>query len=142
MPCPSRRCGEAYRALAAGRHVAYAWLGVAAATLTPPLADALGIGVKHGALVQRPEPRRRRRAGRACRSGRTPVEVAGQAYPRDADVIVAVGATPVAGFRDLDRAIAAHRAGQSVDLHVVRNGEQRVVPVRLLPRPASFAGCG
>ena len=27
-----------------GRHVDYAWLGVAAATLTPPLADSLGLG--------------------------------------------------------------------------------------------------
>jgi S1-C subfamily serine protease len=57
-------------------------------------------------------------------------------------VIVAVGSTPVEGFRDLDRAIAAHRAGQSVELHVMRGGGRHVVHVRLLPRPASFAGCG
>ena len=57
-------------------------------------------------------------------------------------MIVAVGATPVAGFRDLDRAIAGHRAGRRVDLHVVRRGSSHVVHVRLLPRPASFANCG
>ena len=56
-------------------------------------------------------------------------------------MIVAVGTTPVAGFRDLDRAIAAHRAGERVELHIVRGGDGKVVPVRLLPRPASFANC-
>ena len=49
--------------------------------------------------------------------------------------------TPVAGFRDLDRAIAAHLAGERVDLHVVRNGHRKVVSVRLLRRTASFATC-
>jgi S1-C subfamily serine protease len=138
---PIEAVREAYRALAAGRHVKYAWLGVNAATLTPRLADSLGIGVEHGALVQRLSP-----GGAAEQAGLEVgthlVEVAGQAYPRDADVIVAVGSRPVEGFRDLDRAIAAHRAGQSVDLHIVRNGGERVVPVRLLARPSSFAGCG
>ena len=57
-------------------------------------------------------------------------------------MIVAVGSTPVAGFRDLDRAIAAHHSGERVDLHIVRGGRRKVVPVHLLPRPASFANCG
>ncbi|MDX6538040.1 MAG: hypothetical protein QOD37_2381 [Gaiellales bacterium] len=132
---------EAYRALAGGRKIDYAWLGVTAATLTPPLADALGIRVKHGALLQRVSPGgAAEQAG--LRAGTQAVEVAGQAYLRDADVIVAVGSTPIEGFRDLDRAIAAHRAGQSVDVHVARGGGRHVVHVHLLPRPASFAGCG
>lgn len=132
---------ESYLALAAGRRVDYAWLGVAAATLTPPLAHMLGLDVEHGALLQRLSP-----GGAAERAGLQigthPVEVAGQDYPRDADVIVGVGDTRVDGFRDLDRAIAAHRAGQTVDLHIVRHGSKRVVRVKLLARPASFAGCG
>ena len=57
-------------------------------------------------------------------------------------MIVAVDSTPVAGFRDLDRAVAAHRAGDRVDLRVVRSGHGRVVHVTLLARPASFANCG
>ncbi|HET6174815.1 MAG TPA: trypsin-like peptidase domain-containing protein [Gaiellales bacterium] len=138
---PMEGVREAYRAIATGTHVNYAWLGVAAATLTPQLADTLGIGVKHGALVQALSP-----GGAAERAGLQvgthPLEVAGQTYPSDGDVIVGVGSRPVMGFRDLDRAIAAHRAGQSVELHVVRKGSKRVIPVRLLPRPASFAGCG
>jgi S1-C subfamily serine protease len=138
---PMEAVRESYLALAAGRHIAYAWLGVAAATLTPPLADALGIGVEHGALLQRLSPGgAAEQAG--LKVGTQTVEVAGQSYRPDADVIVAVGRAPVQGFRDLDRAIAAHRAGQSVDIHVVRGGTSHVVHVRLLPRPASFAGCG
>jgi S1-C subfamily serine protease len=138
---PMEGVSTAVRELAAGRRVRYPWLGVSAATLTPPLADALGLSVKRGALVQSLI-----RGGAAERAGiqvgGSTVAVAGQTYPRDADVIVAVGSTPVAGFRDLDRAVAAHRAGQTVDLHIVRHGNARVVPVRLLPRPATFAGCG
>jgi S1-C subfamily serine protease len=137
---PMEAVREAYEALADGRHVDYAWLGVSAATLTPPLADALGLAVEHGALIQSLTPgSAAERAG--LRAGTSQVEVAGQAYPRDGDVIVAVGKTPVAGFRDLDRAIAGHRAGQTVDLHIVRHGSSRVVHARLLARPASFAGC-
>jgi S1-C subfamily serine protease len=138
---PIEAVRRAYRALAAGGRVPYAWLGVSAATLTPSLADALGLSVQHGALVQGLS-----KGGAAVRAGlqvgSDALEVAGKSYARDGDVIVAVGRTPVAGFRDLDRAIAAHHAGDRVELHVVRSGRGRVVPVMLLPRPASFANCG
>jgi 2-alkenal reductase len=137
---PIEAVRRAYLALAAGRHVPYAWLGVSAATMTPALADALGLSVQHGAIVRAVLPGgAAKRAG--LRAGSDAVEVVGQTYPRDSDIIVAVNATPVAGFRDLDRAIAAHHAGERVDLHVVRKGDRRVVRVRLLPRPASFATC-
>ena len=137
---PIEAVKRAYLALAAGRRVSYAWLGVSAATVTPALADALDLSVQHGALVRAvSEGGAAERAG--LLAGSETVEVAGEAYPRDGDIIVAVGQTPVAGFRDLDRAIAAHRSGEQVDLHIVRGGDDKVVPVRLLPRPASFANC-
>jgi S1-C subfamily serine protease len=137
---PIEAVRRAYRTLAAGKQVPYAWLGVAAATLTPALADALHLPTQHGALVETLSS-----GGAAARAGlhtgSETVEVAGKAYARDADVIVAVGGTPVEGFRDLDRAIGAHSAGDTVDLRVVRSGKARVVAVKLLPRPASFANC-
>jgi S1-C subfamily serine protease len=132
---------RAYRALAAGHAPRYAWLGVSAVTLTPALAHALQLPVEHGALVRAVSPGgAAERAG--LRSGSDTVEVAGQSYARDGDVIVGVGSTPVAGFRDLDRAVAAHRAGERVELRIVRGGAERRLPVELLPRPASFATCG
>jgi S1-C subfamily serine protease len=137
---PIEAVQRAYRALAAGTRVRYAWLGVAAVTVTPSLSDSLGLSVQHGALVEGLS-----RGGAAARAGlRTgseTLEVAGKTYARDADVIVAVGRTPVAGFRDLDRAIGAHRAGDRVDLHVVRSGKGRVLSVKLLARPAGSASC-
>jgi S1-C subfamily serine protease len=137
---PIEAVQRAYRALATGGHVPYAWLGVSAATVTPELADALGLSVQHGALVEGLS-----KGGAAAQAGlqigSDALEVAGKSYARDADVIVAVGATPVAGFRDLDRGGAVNRAGDRVDLHVVRSGKRRVVPVQLLARPASFANC-
>jgi S1-C subfamily serine protease len=137
---PIEAVQRAYRALAAGRQVPYAWLGVSAATVTPLLASQLGLHVQHGALLLRLTPGgAAQRAG--LRVGSASLEVAGQAYPKDSDVVVAVGTTPVRSFRDLDRAITTHRAGERVDLHVVRHGSNHVVRVRLLPRPATFAGC-
>jgi S1-C subfamily serine protease len=137
---PIEAVKRAYQALAAGRHVRYAWLGVSAATVTPALADALDLSVQRGALVRAvSQGGAAERAG--LQAGSEVVEVAGETYPRDGDIIVAVGATPVAGFRDLDRAIASHRSGEGVDLHVVRGGDDKIVRVRLLPRPASFANC-
>ena len=137
---PIEAVRRSYLALAAGKRVPYASLGVAAATVTPALADALGFSVQHGALVRQLIP-----GGAASRAGiRAGVEtkqVAGDTFPRDGDIIVAVGSTPVAGFRDLDRAVAAHRAGDRVDLHVVRRDGKHVVAVRLQPRPVSFANC-
>jgi serine protease Do len=121
--------------------VRYAWLGVAAATVTPALADALGLDVEAGAIVRGVSPGgAAERAG--LRAGSDTVEVAGETYPRDGDVIVAVDGTPVAGFRDLDRAVGAHRAGDRVELRIVRDGDEQAVAVDLLPRPASFASCG
>jgi S1-C subfamily serine protease len=137
---PIEAAKRAYLALAAGRRVRYAWLGVSAATVTPALADALGLSVEHGAIVRSlSQGGAAERAG--LQAGTDTVEVAGATYARDSDVIVAVGTTPVAGFRDLDRAIAAHRSGERVDLHIVRGGHDKVVAVYLLPRPASFANC-
>ncbi|MDX6597823.1 MAG: hypothetical protein QOE87_1710 [Gaiellales bacterium] len=137
---PIEAVARAYRALAAGRRVRYAWLGVSAATVTPALAAALDLPVAHGALVRGvSQGGAAERAG--LRAGSQTLEVAGQTYPRDGDIIVAVGTTPVAGFRDLDRAIGAHRAGDGVDLHIVRGGSDKVVQVRLLARPPSFANC-
>jgi S1-C subfamily serine protease len=137
---PIEAVARAYRALAAGRRVRYAWLGVSAATVTPALAAALDLPVAHGALVRGlSQGGAAERAG--LRAGSQTLEVAGQTYPRDGDIIVAVGTTPVAGFRDLDRAIGAHRAGDGVDLHIMRGGSDKVVQVRLLARPPSFANC-
>jgi S1-C subfamily serine protease len=138
---PIEAVKRAYLALAAGRHVRYAWLGVSAATVTPALASALDLSVEHGALVRGVcKGGAAERAG--LQAGSETLEIAGEVYPRDGDIILAVGKTPVAGFRDLDRAIAAHLAGEQVDLHIVRGRDDKFVKVRLLPRPASFADCG
>jgi S1-C subfamily serine protease len=138
---PIEAVERAYRALAAGKRLRYAWLGVSAATVTPSLADALDLSVKHGALVQSLSAGgAAERAG--LRAGTDTIEVAGETYPRDGDVIVAVGSAPIAGFRDLDRAIAGLRSGETVELHIVRAGDSKSLTVHLLPRPASFANCG
>ena len=137
---PIEAVQRSYLALAAGTHVPYASLGVEATTVTPALADALHFSVQRGALV-----RRLIAGGAAARAGlRAGVEteqIAGDTYPRDGDVIVAVGAIPVAGYRDLDRAVAAHRAGDRVVLRVVRRDGKHSIAVRLRPRPSSFANC-
>ena len=81
---PIEAVREAYRALAAGRHVRYAWLGVSAATLTPALADTLGHRASSTERSCSGSARAVRPSRPACKVGTHPVEVAGQAYPATA----------------------------------------------------------
>ena len=67
---PIEAVRRAYLALAAGHLAHYAWLGVAAATVTPALADALGISVRARRARAQPQRRRRRRSARACAPAR------------------------------------------------------------------------
>ena len=90
-------------------------------------ASAPGGAAERAGLQAGTQPGRGRRAGvsarrRRDRRGR---DDAGRGLPRPRS-------------RDRRATVPARR----VDLHVVRRGSSRVVHVRLLPRPASFAGCG
>jgi serine protease DegQ len=86
-------------------------IGVAIQDVTPALASALGLATDSGALVTQVEP-----GSPAADAGVAP-----------GDVIVAIGATPIDSSSDLRNAVGLVRAGEAVDLTLIREGERRTM---------------
>ena len=95
------------------------YLGVGTADLTPEVAERFDLSVDSGALVQTVEPG----------SG------AEEAGVRENDVITALGRDEVASYGDLFGALREYRPGETVELTVVRNGNERTLDVPLGERP-------
>jgi S1-C subfamily serine protease len=101
-------------------------LGVTAVTVTPPLAEQLGLGVEQGALlVSVADGSAAAEAG--LRAGGTP----GGALTGEGDVIVRVGDRDIASTEDLANAISDLRPGDTVEVEYVRDGDRQTVRVRL-----------
>ncbi|MFW6136214.1 MAG: S1C family serine protease [Chloroflexota bacterium] len=64
--------------------------------------------------------------------------VVGQAVPIGGDVVIEANGEPVENFTDLLTGVAFRQPGDSLELTIMRNGQQRQVTVRLAERPASL----
>jgi serine protease Do len=95
------------------------YLGVGTVPLPPEVAERFDLPVNSGALVQTVEPG----------SG------ADEAGVRVNDVITALGDAEIASYGDLFGALRDYRPGDTVDLTVVRGGEERTLDVTLGERP-------
>jgi serine protease Do len=96
-------------------HVARGQLGVQVQPVTAAIADGLGLKEARGALVDQPQ------AG----------SPAAKAGIKSGDVITAVNGTAVKDSGDLARHIGAMAPGTTVELSVLRNGEQKTISVTL-----------
>ncbi len=96
------------------------YLGVSLTDLTSEAAEGFGAAAESGALVTEVVP-----GGPADEVG---VEAG--------DVVTAVGSTAVESSGDLLSALRDHAPGETVELTVVRDGEERTVDVRLGERDA------
>jgi len=85
------------------------WIGVQIQTVTPEIAESLGLKAPEGALVAEPQAN-----GPAVKAGIQP-----------GDVITAVNGAPVKDARDLAKQIGALPPGTSVKLTVWRKGEEK-----------------
>jgi S1-C subfamily serine protease len=92
------------------------YMGVSIATLTPQLRSEYGFTPTSGAVVIRVVP-----GGPADQAGLT-----------EADVIVAIGSKPVTSVADLQAAVQAARAGQSVRVTFYRGSAKRTTSVTLI----------
>jgi serine protease Do len=97
------------------------WIGVAIQPVTKDIADSLGLKVAEGAIVAEPQPN-------------SPAVKAGI---RSGDVIKSIDDQPVADARDLAKKIGAMPPGSTVKLHIIRKGEEKVVPVTLGELPST-----
>jgi putative serine protease PepD len=123
--------------LKAGNTISHPWLGIAGRELTPALAKDLGLSTDHGVYVitvAQNSP--------ADRAGLRPAVQSEDALPNDSDlppggdVILAVDGTDVndvdelAGYLDSQK-----RAGDTVTLDVLRDGQQTTVEATLAEWP-------
>jgi len=120
--------------LIATGQVVYAYLGVTTETLTPTLARHLGYDARRGAIVA--EVRDGSPADRAGLEGGDGRETFnGLQVTQGGDVIVAAGARRVRSADDIVREVSERLPGQTIALTILRDGERKVVRIRLGARP-------
>jgi serine protease Do len=91
------------------------WLGVQIQTVTPEIADSLGLGSAKGALI-------------AEAQAESPAAKAGL---KSGDVITRVGGAQVRDSRDLARKVAEIGPNKAIDLTIVRDGKEQTVALKL-----------
>jgi S1-C subfamily serine protease len=99
--------------------VSSAYLGVGTTDLSPEDAERFGLPVESGAIVEQVEPG----------SG------ADAAGVRSGDIIVQLGDDPIENTGDLFGALRDYQPGDTVELTVVRDGEEQTLDVTLGERP-------
>lgn len=109
--------------LKSGGEVVRGWLGVQIQAVTDEIATGLGFDEKRGVLVADPQA-----DGPAAAAGIRP-----------GDVILSVDGKSVNSTRELARLIADYAPNSSVDITVVRNGNEQVIDVTLGTLPARMA---
>ncbi len=91
------------------------WIGVQIQTVTPDIADGMGLKQATGALVSEPQ-------------ANSPAAKAGI---QSGDVITSVDGTPVHDARELARRIGTMAPGTSVKLGMIHQGEEKTVTLTL-----------
>ena len=115
--------------------VAYAYVGITTADLTPGLARRFGYPVRYGAVITSVRPDSPgEHAG--LRGGSEQRDFNGLAFTYGGDVVVAIAGRPVRSANDVARTVAEQlRPGRAVTFTVVRDGARRSVRVVLGTRP-------
>jgi S1-C subfamily serine protease len=115
--------------------VEYAFLGVTSESLYPQLAEHLGLDTKAGALITdvvNGSPADD--AGLNGSTGQDTFQL--QQVKTGGDVVIAVDGKQVLENNDLSELVAAHKAGDTVTLDILRDGHRTSVDVTLGARPA------
>jgi S1-C subfamily serine protease len=122
--------------LATGK-VAYAYVGITTADLTPGIARRFGYPVKLGAVITSVRPGSPgARAG--LRGGSEERDFNGLAFTYGGDVLVAVDGRPIRSANDVVRTVAERlRPGQTSTFTIVRDGLRRRVRIVLGTRPGN-----
>jgi S1-C subfamily serine protease len=117
----------------------YAYLGVSSVELYPQLVDRFKLNVDTGAWVQ--EVTGSSPAERAgLRGGSGSVTFQAQSYRTGGDVITKVEGQAVEDSAELADRIAQHKPGDEVTLEVHRNGDTKLIKVKLGERPLGDVG--
>ncbi len=135
VPIDSAR--RSMQQLIANGKVSYAYVGIVTTNLTPAYAKHFGYGTRQGAAITRvvkgsPAGDAGLRAGHGSRA------YLGIKFPAGADVIVAIGGSPIRSSEDVVRVVTEQLSpGESTSFTIIRDGRRMQVPVRLAQRPRS-----
>jgi S1-C subfamily serine protease len=124
--------------IATGR-VRYAWVGVSTQTVTPAMAEELGLAAPRGAAVQRvveDSPA----AAAGLRGGSKDEEYEGIQIRTGGDVIVAIDGRRVASAEDVVREVSRLVPGVRVVFTIARGSQRLDVPIALGDRPSFVPG--
>jgi 2-alkenal reductase len=122
-------------ALIADGRYADPWLGIGGLSITPRVAEDLGLPVERGILLL--DVVRRGPAAKAgLRSSDGEARRDGAVLPKGGDIIVAMDGTAVREMDDLVVLLSQRTVGQKVTLAVIRGGDEQNVEVTLEERPA------
>jgi S1-C subfamily serine protease len=123
----------AEKLITSGR-VARPWLGISGLSLSPSLAEGLGIEVSQGVLVVQVV-----RGGPAhqagLRGGDREVLIRGIRLRLGGDIITDINGVPVEDMKQLVHHVEQMEVGQTVDLSVMRKGYSKRIRVMLSERP-------
>jgi S1-C subfamily serine protease len=112
--------------------VRHPWLGVGGRTLTPELAQELGLSGRTGVIVLEVMP-----GGPAAAAGlRGGGPAPSGEIPRGGDLIVAIDGAPVTTFGAMAAHILSRRIGDTVTVQVLRGGELFTTAIVLGERPS------
>lgn len=115
--------------------IEWAWLGVRGGSLTPTIAQAMGLPFEKGAYIYEIiDNGPAQKAGLRGASGTETIE--GRTVPVGGDVILAIDGVPVTSFDDIRVYIALESGpGQEVTLTIMRGNEQQDIRLLLEARP-------
>lgn len=101
--------------------VSHGWIGLAITTVTPDVADSLGLGEVQGALV------------RGVAKG-SPAEKAGLLK---GDVITKISGQVITGQEKLVQLVSTAKVGQTVDVELLRKGQHKTLTVHIGEEPTN-----
>lgn len=112
----------------------WSWLGVEGTSVNLFIAQANNLPVERGAYIVRTVPGGP--AGQAgLQGGSEIVTVDGIDVPTGGDVIIEADRVQIYDYADLQALIAMEEPGTTIDLTILRDGEQQQISVTLAPRP-------
>jgi S1-C subfamily serine protease len=138
---PAETAREVVRELLDDGEVDQAFLGLTGADITAEAAEVLDLPVSEGALVQEvvpngPADEAGIEAGSAeANIGPAPLRIGG-------DIIVEAAGEPVDSMEDVIAAVEDREPGDSLELTVLRDGDEETVTIELADRPANALPSG
>jgi S1-C subfamily serine protease len=112
------------------------WLGVSTRQITPQLASTFDLGTQEGLIITGVQPNGP--AEKAGIVGSKRVQVRGERYQIEADVLTKINGQQIRSEDDLYRILNDHKPTDTVQVEIYRQGRPTRLSVNLEAKPAAF----